>query len=667
MDPVLKTQEVEVGKYLRDNFYGSGQDSWTRPFAQSQDIFQQLLNVMPIAQGTLSRRWGYTQLTNVGHTTFTPSASATTVRRIYSYQNETAGRRKLLYCSGGQVTVTEEDGSHLQLLFSPATMGYWGTSLFYPLTSSTVPRVCLSRDWAFFSDATPSEAKKWHDVYGLLSWGFDSPTTAPSVGAPIGAGSITLISGRNYFLVFENPITGHFSDLSPVSASTGPLTSKNIPLSNLEVSTDPQVTKKRLLGTLDGGDQTTLYEIAQLDNSTTTYTDSTSDTVLVTNNIFLNTDDFGVEHGVSNNDPPPPGLTFITKHRGRLYGLLNETLYFTKALDEVLSSTGTVCGRWEECWPPANTLDASSVTETGRGILSDGNTLYIGTERHIWRLDGDGPQNFSKPEVIFNEVGIINQDCWQVVFAEGKPVGMIWLTPDLRVILSNFSEYHDIGTPIQDVLNTINLSASANIWGAFFSKGSYDIYILAIPTGSNTDPDTLCIYDLRTQRWVGTWIPTDKLTAGLFNIDLSGTPMWLVASAATQSFVAGQHVVSPIHQFLSTATSDNGGSYTSQAKTGWLHLGAPNHRKALNEMEVFTNDPAVTVSIEGATTIPQALSSPNSVVSSAPLVVSQRGQYKVYLAGSTSKDRNYRLTFTSTSTEPDFLQGFILESVPFPF
>jgi hypothetical protein len=269
--------------------------------------------------------------------------------------------------------------------------------------------------------------------------------------------------------------------------------------------------------------------------------------------------------------------------------------------------------------------------------------------------------------VIFNEVGIINQDCWQVVFAEGKPVGMIWLTPDLRVILSNFSEYHDIGTPIQDILNAINITAGANIWGSFFSKGSYDIFILAIPTGSNTDPDTLCIYDLRSQRWVGTWTPTDKLTAGLFNINLSGTPMWIVAQPAFKIFQFPFPISSPINQFLSTATSDNGTPFTSLAKTAWLHLGLPNQRKALNEIEVFTNDPALTVTIEGATTIPQALSTPNSVVSLAPLVLSQRGQYKTYLAGSASKDRNYRLTFTSTSTEPDFLQGFMLESIPFPF
>lgn len=650
-EPVIKTQEVEVSKYLRDNFFGAGQDSFSRPFSQSQEIFQQLLNIMPIAQGTFTRRWGYSLLCN-------PSAG--TVRRIYSYQNETAGRRKLIYCSSTTVKISEEDGTVIRTLFSPVTIGYWGLAKYWPLSSSTTPRVCLSRDWAFFFDATPSEAQKWHDVYGLLPWGFDSPTTAPSVGAPIGGGSITLASGRNYFLVFENPTTGHFSDLSPVSASTGPLTAKNIPLSNLEISVDSQVTQKRILATLDGGDQTTLYELGVVPNSTTTFTDNISDDDLVTNNIFLNTDEFGVEHGVSNNTPPPPGIEFVTKHRGRLYGLLGETLYFTKSLDEVLSATGTVCGRWEECWPLVNTLDASSVTETGRGILSDGNTLYIGTERHIWRLDGDGPQNFSKPEVIFNEVGILNQDCWQVVFAEGRPVGMIWITPDLRVILSNFSEYHDIGTPIQDVLNTLNLSASANVWGAFYSKGSYDIFILAIPTGSNTDPDTLCIFDLRSQRWIGTWTPADTLTAGLLNITLSGTTQWLIGATSGK-----------VYQFLSTATQDRVGdtpvSFTSLAKTGWLHLGLPSQRKALNEIEVFTNDSALTVSIEGATTIAQALSAPNSVISSAPLSISQRGQFKAYLAGSTSKDRNYRLTFTSTSTEPDFLQGFLLESIPFPF
>ena len=68
------------------------------------------------------------------------------------------------------------------------------------------------------------------------------------------AGSVTLISGRKYTVAFYNSTTRHFSDIAEFSISTGPITTDDIPLTAIPVSTDTQVDRKILLATADGGD-----------------------------------------------------------------------------------------------------------------------------------------------------------------------------------------------------------------------------------------------------------------------------------------------------------------------------------------------------------------------------------------------------------------------------
>lgn len=439
-------------------------------------------------------------------------------------------------------------------------------------------------------------------------------------------------------------------------ANTGTISSRSVSIT-LPTSNPPAGADKFVIGaTLDGGDTTTIYVLDTVPIATTTYLDNTPDNVLVTNNIGNEIDDFGTNHGLFDNDFPPLGLQFPLKYRGRVYGAIQETLYFSKNLDEVLTSTGLVLGRYEEAWPATNTLDISTQKESIRGLLTDGDVLYIGTERHMWRLSGDSPSNFSKPEIVFNEVGILNQDVWQIVFAEGRPLGMMWMTPDRRVIMSNFGNYQDAGTPIQDVLNTLNPSASTAAWGGFFSEGAYDVYILAIPTGSNTTPDTFCVYDLRSQRWL-IWIPADTFSSALYNINSNGAPQWLMAASTGK-----------VYQFTSASTADRVGDtpipILPTIQTPWMHLGEPTKIKTLNEIEVVTGDSSMTLTIDGASTFPQTLS-PNNVVTSSPLVNSgNRGFKKVYLASSISRDRFYRFTFNGTGSSNNVLDGFTIEAVP---
>jgi hypothetical protein len=71
----------------------------------------------------------------------------------------------------------------------------------------------------------------------------------------------------------------------------------------------------------------------------------------------------------------------------------------------------------------------------------------------------------------------------------------------------------------------------------------------------------------------------------------------------------------------------------------------------------------MTVTIEGATNVSE-FASPVTIVSGAPLTQGVFGSnWKVFLAGKTSKNMFYRITFTSTSTQFQVLNGFHLEYV----
>lgn len=468
-------------------------------------------------------------------------------------------------------------------------------------------------------------------------------------------GDITLTSGRNYFIAFRNANTGQISDLSPVSASTGALTNDAVILNNIDVSTDSQVTDVIVLATADGGDQTTLYYVDGVPNGTTTYTDTMPEDTLLDQNIYQETDQFGNLIGVADNQPPLAGTSPLY-HRNRLYMLDGKTLLFSKALSDLLTSTGTICGRYEECWPPVFQIDISNIAETPRGLATDGTALYIGTERQVHRLLGDGPTNFGQPEVIFDEVGIVNQETWKSVFVQGQPTGMIWLTPDNRVIGSDFNTYVDIGSRIQSTLNTINTSAATNSWAMFVSSGPFDLYVLAIPTGSNTTPDTLCVYDLRGQQWF-IWNLTDTLSTGVFNINASGIPQWIINAASGDTY-----------KFTSAGFQDRQGntpvSYATTVRTSWFSPFQASMNNALNELKVFSGDATIQVTLEAARTTAD-FSSPTALVSSVVPAANAFGDLAIGLISSSSKFNFFRLTFTATTTTQDFLRGYSLEVIPF--
>jgi hypothetical protein len=542
---------------------------------------------------------------------------------------------------------------------------YWNiigtpTNIFTPSAGATKPFMVSSRDYAYFTDGVVGDLKKWNIDTGLSNWGIVAPTMAVTLGA-LTSGGVTLTTGRIYYVAFYNPTTGNYSSISPPSVSTGPMTAQEQPITGIPVSSDPGVTQKVLLATADGGDPTILYFLAQLPNATTTYTDNTPESTLLTANVYQSTDSSGIDHGLVDNDPPPNG-SFPILHRGRLYMALGSQIVFSKSLAEITSSTGIVAGRYEENWPPSNAIEVAPGPEVIRGFLSDGTTLYIGTELHIHRLQGDGPSNFQQPEVVFNDTGLCCQDVWQVVYLEGTPVGTMWMTPDFRVLGSDFSTFENVGTPIQSTLNTINASYATNSFAMSVRTGPYNFYVLFIPTGTNTIPDTMCVFDMHLRKWY-IWKCADVWSAGVYYVNLAGIPRWLMCDGNGITRV-----------FEDTLFLDRQGDtlpvgIDSTIQTTWLSLGDSSVRKVLNEVEVETEDSNMKVSVDGATHFSE-FQTPNNLVSNASLSQSLFGDYKVYLTGTASKDRFYRFTFDSvsdsTSSVTDTILGAINVEV-FPF
>jgi hypothetical protein len=473
------------------------------------------------------------------------------------------------------------------------------------------------------------------------------------VGTPSGVGgtAVTLVSGRIYSGTFYNSVSQTFSDLFQFSLSTGPVTNQSIPLSQIPTSQDPQIDRLKILATGDGGDETVLYEVADLTNGTTTYTDNTPEATLLLANQWQGVLSDGTPVGVANNAPPNQAMQFPTLHRGRMYGLVGSNLVYSKNDSELITPTLAAAGNFEECFPGLNNFPATNSGEQGRGLLSDGTVLYIGTDRRIVRLFGDGPATFLQPQVLFDNVGILNQDVWKLVLLEGNPVGAMWISPERHVFGSDFNTYQDVGTPIQNVLNTINIGAALNTaWAATVSIDVFNLFILAVPTGANTQPDTLCVFDLKGRKWY-VWALTDVAVGGLWWVAVGGQPQLVIQAASGKTYLFNPAV-------FQDRVNDTPVSFPVQLQTSWLNFGDGTARKFLQEIEVTTGDAAMTVTVEGASSVGE-FASPNTVALNAPLVTKPRGsELAVYLAGSFARDRYYRFTFNATDTQTDILRAF---------
>ena len=375
---------------------------------------------------------------------------------------------------------------------------------------------------------------------------------------------------------------------------------------------------------------------------------------LVDSQPMLFTDTFGNEYGVTLNDPPQNG-TLLLKHQGRLWmaGIPGSThsVFFSKSVTELTLPDGFIAGKYEESWPGSNYFDVSDGAESVSGLLTDGTTLYIGTQSHIRRLLGNSPANFQEPAIVHPEVGLINQEVWQITFLQGAPAGSIWMTPDFRVIQSDFNTYVDIGTPIQDILNKLQPTAPSLAHAAFVADGEYELYILAVPYQQSTYCDTHLVFDLRARQWF-VWQPAGGSLSLLYNVTQLAVPQWL--------FINGSSTA--INIYASSATTDNGTAFNTTATTTWLHHGEPTRRKMLNEVQVYGNT-AMTMTVHGANNAGDFLA-PRTIVYNRTLRRNPFDVWVLYLTGAKTRHRYYQYTFQAPASAIPLLGSYSISVMP---
>lgn len=675
--------------WLRESFREARLDDFTDPPAQDPDTFAILNNVMVGVEPSIQRRWGYTLWAN-------PSVIA---QRVFETHFSNGRNRFVLTASDGtgadsptnRVTAHNENGSEVT---NP-------NAIFTPSADAHHPHATTSRNYVYFTDGVNDDLYKWDtdddptgsttstetgaNIPSVTKWGIDTPVPAGANGAidatatAEGTGDIYLSGGRAYTVAYRNSVSGHVSDIAPFTGRMGitsdpadPTTGVTVELTNIPVSADPQVDQVLLLATSDGGALDTLYEVALLDNGTTTYTDTFDEGVLTAQRLWAEIDEDGNEIGIINNTPPSDILidqagettvqtTVAWMHRGRCYILQGHFLFWSKSQDEVTTSDGNVTSKWEESFPARNqTSISSNGSETGTALLGDEINLYIGTNRSVYSTSGDNV-GLIPPRCLYHEVGVLNQPCWQLVYHEGKASGSIWVTPDKRVIASDFITYREIGndiirgSSIQTFLNSLTESTIATTARAsFVSNGPHEFYMLAVGHASSV----VMVFNVRT----GAWMKWFTSAAG----DTPTALSFMYDSVNRRSLGIFATVNQQIYRWNPATVYDRSDTDPvlplPTIQTNWFGDSVLTH--LLNSIEVQTAESDATISIEGARTMAD-FTTPTTI-DTVTLGTDAFGHLRARLAHLPTKYKWYRLSFQGfdESTETDLLRYIKLDAVP---
>lgn len=167
------------------------------------------------------------------------------------------------------------------------------------------------------------------------------------------------------------------SPLATVSANTLSASSTYTASLAGNKSTDQQVDEIWIWRTVQGGSILLLLDTIPVPGgfSPWTYVDNTPDTGL--NNLI-------VAPIADSNDPPPVGLTKMTYHLNRIWGVVNNSVYFSGGPD-------TTTGNGNESFPPANVL---VFPDTVMRLFASSQGLFVFTLSDVYVIQGTTTSSF---------------------------------------------------------------------------------------------------------------------------------------------------------------------------------------------------------------------------------------------------------------------------------
>lgn len=535
-----------------------------------------------------------------------------------------------------------------------------------------------------------------------------------AIVAVLPAGPIQLKSGRIYTYAWQRQLTGHTSDIAngivagsarvpfisttatvvgpavgvignvPANAGFGAIYVTITPVGGV----DTQVDKLILMATSDGGTLQQLYEVGPSGGFTVTppnpttlnYVDTVPDSysdnyttglTLLNQNLWVSTDGSGNTFGITNNTPPPDTLLYPTLHLGRMFATDGVNLFFSKSLNEVTTATGLITSKWEEAWPATNAIPIGLNNEIIVGLKSNGQTLHIATAKSIYELQGNDPSTFSIPNALFQQTGLLTNDLWTVVYAQGQPAGYAWITPDLKMIYSDFNTYTDVGVPVYPLLSEWTNSFTQHAKLTSFSWGPYNFVAVCFSiTAGIGSGSFFLLYETVLQKWFR-WNVTPA-SSGPLNSFVYQHPetgyrgLFMQETSGTNLF----------YRLFDPAFSTDGGNVINwSVMTSYDGLSDPLAFKTVNEIELISDETALEVNLFGGSTQAVLDTIPPNPLSQSFLglrtaTTSPLGPRKTYWAGIPTNARYYAfsifssLSGTASSSPTEVLSHFIVEHFP---
>lgn len=357
-----------------------------------------------------------------------------------------------------------------------------------------------------------------------------------------------------YAYSFKNSVTDTVSTASPASLA------RALPVGAEAViqgygSTDLQVDTIQIFRTTQGGSLLLLLdEIPAPVSGLWTYVDTLPDTSL---NIEVPAP---INHA---NDPPATGFTPSAYHLGRIWGMVDNTVYFSNGPD-------TLDGNGNEAFPPANSFVFPSKATR---LWPSSQGLFVFTVSDVYLISGLGtPASpfYSLP--FLTGLGLLNYNAFDI-----NGTTLYLLTSDRQVVSLDLSSgVSEVGFPIGDQFQINNWNpATANV--TWHIAGSVDkgVYISDNSTG------WFRMYPTPAPESGLTWAPFAGLQGGCSMVQSVET------TPGTHDLLVGPSTSGPILKRDRSVWTDNGVAYAANFTIGSIVLAQPGQ---LAEIAFITTD-----------------------------------------------------------------------------
>ncbi len=347
----------------------------------------------------------------------------------------------------------------------------------------------------------------------LQAFGIIAPTTAPTLASGTG----TLHNGTYEARVtYYSSTSGHESSTG-VTSGTIAVTNAGIAWSVIPVSSDTQVTARKLylrnIATMSNW-----YLITTLaDNTTTTYTSNLADTSLTV-----------AGPDTAENNPPPTGIKYVCWHLSRLFVATDTQLYYSKV--------GKPEAFDPDFYEDINPDDGQKIT----GLHSAHDVLIIFKTNSVYYIAGTDPATWEIKLLIpdigsVSHRGVVTIEGLTYWWSEQGPV--MWQGPTTSAIYT-VNKPAAIGTPlIATEVQAVN-PAHPELICAVADPTTQQI-LWAVPGASQSRNTLMLAFNYRLQRWASNrWDPMDACSLASIN-DANDLARVMLGGYAGQVFKYG--------------------------------------------------------------------------------------------------------------------------------